>query len=98
MGQSVDVKMEWNSGETGAILNGPEIKAYLGERANAVATTARALAGSVTKSGEYRDSIIVEARHSKRARFAIVATAPYAMKLESQYGILTKALNANRQG
>jgi len=63
--------------------------------AEEIAARARSLAGGITDSGTYRDSITVDGdvrdgiedwAHSR-----VIATAPYSGKVESRHGILGKA-------
>ena len=91
--------IEWNSDMTGQYLTGPGIQSILYEYAEKVAATARAMA-PVGETGAYRNSIQVQPTFSRMGRrgYEVLADVPYAAKLESQNGTLTKALNAHKIG
>lgn len=55
-------------------------------------TLGRARSAAPEESGDYKRSLHVETVHTDRMVKRVVADVPYAMKVEANYGVLTRAL------
>lgn len=97
--KSGGVYMEWNDAALTGLLNSREVVNFVHGTAQSVAATARALAGTIAQTGKLQASIhVVDEKHPTRPASLVVADVPYAAKIESKYGILRRAKNANRIG
>lgn len=91
------VVMEWDAANMTALLNSPQVARFCHKQAEQVAATARGFASGISKTGAYAASIHVEdEKHPTRPASLVMADAPHALKVESRYGILARARNANR--
>lgn len=95
-------EIRWNAVAFDDILNSPQLAALTKQEAERVAATARALAAGAfeyrksEKTGRYEASITVAPmRQPSRYTHRVVANVPYALRIESLYGILSRALAAN---
>jgi hypothetical protein len=74
------------------LLNSPEVRAMLRQRAEAVAARARSTAP--VNTGDYRNSIQVESATTDRAVERVVSRAPHALIVEARTGNLARALGS----
>lgn len=78
-----------NSREIARFLKSGPVADAVGSVAEDVADRAREIAP--VGSGAYRDSIEVDSDTTDRAVALVVATVPYAMRMESRHGVLMRA-------
>lgn len=85
-------RLKLNSSGMEALLKSAEVRAQLGGPAEAVASAARA--NAPRKTGALADSIEVVDDTTDRAVKRVVASAPYALVVESETGFLSRSLDA----
>ena len=81
-----------NHGGMAELLNSSSVRAMLTEHAEPVLAAAQA--DPHDDSGAYEASLHIEQAVTDRAVVRVVADVPYAMVLEANYGILSRALDS----
>jgi len=85
-------KIRLSSAGMAALLKSDDVRSFLTERAQRVASAAKA--GAPVASGEYQNSIHLEQATTDRAVVRVVADAEHALIVEARTGNLSRALDA----
>lgn len=90
-----NVKIRWNTAAFDKILHSTAVDHLTRTEAERLATEARAIAAPFRVTGQYESSIHVETMAGSSRNYSrVVASAPYSLKIERKYGVLSRALAA----